>query len=139
VYIDKLEQLFHTYLHAFINYDISAVSECYQDVCSLTTPDKMLVIETKGEFEQEFQMIFTQLRQAGMTDVKALNASCISVGNNIVLACVDWAFYDNDKNVFADFSAFYHLEYQQGCYKIFSVNSQDLSQSKQFTQNLNIK
>lgn len=139
MFIEKLEKLFQQYQIAFMQFDAKAVSHCYQLPCSLSTPDQMLIIENSTEFEQEFETIFQQLQQANTTEVKATQASCLALSETLVLTCIDWAFVDNTGNIFADFSAFYHLVYQEDSYKIISVSSQDLSQSKMLEQTLDIE
>jgi len=139
VNLDKLTELFEQYIKAFVHNNTSAVSQCYQVPCTLSTPDKMLVIENQSDFEKEFEQIFLQLKQAGMSKVKPLKASCLALTDTLVLACIDWAFIDGSGDVFADFSAFYHLASHQEGYKIISVSSQDLSQSKVFTHKITLK
>jgi len=67
--IDKIEKLFNEYLQAFLCYDLTHVSQCYQIPCTLSTPDKIVVITEPLMFEQEFNAIFEQLQSAKVQTV----------------------------------------------------------------------
>lgn len=135
----RLEKLFHTYLEAFLNYDTQRVRQCYLLPCTLSTPDKMLVINNSHEFDNEFGAIFEQLKVANIKQIIATNASYVCLANNLMLVCIDWAFVDCEGITFADFSAFYHIMEQDSQLKIVNVNSHSLSQSKQLPLTLVIE
>ncbi len=134
----KLEKLFQQYIEAFSEYDLNKVARCYQLPCSLSTPDRMIVVENEHAFNQEFSDIFQQLLQANTQQINALNASYLALNSHLALTCVDWAFINDEGETFADFSAFYHIDIREDNGKIISVSSFDLSQSQQFSSTLDI-
>jgi len=125
----QLDNLFKVYISAFKHYDLLAVQQCYQLPCTLHTPDKIAYIVDNVRFKQEFDDIFTVLRHANTQNIIATKATySLGVGEAIDV-CIDWAFIDDKKEVFADFCAFYHLVKIEEQYKIISVVSHDLSNS----------
>ena len=106
---NKIISLFDEYIDAFTRYDIKAAESCYLIPCTLTTPDKIVVINNRDDFSLEFKNIFSQLKSANTKGIKATQASFQELTTNMVLVCIDWAFSDVDNEVFADFSAFYYL------------------------------
>ncbi len=125
----ELDNLFQAYISAFKHYDLSAVQTCYQLPCTLHTPDKIAYIANNASFKQEFDDIFTVLRHANTEEIIATKASYSLAANDSIDVCIDWAFVDDTKEVFADFCAFYHLVKVAEQYKIISVVSHDLSNS----------
>jgi hypothetical protein len=125
----QLDNLFQAYISAFKQYDLSAVKQCYQLPCTLHTPDKIAFLADDVSFKQEFDDIFTVLRHANTQNIIATRATySIGIGESVDV-CIDWAFIDDKKEIFADFCAFYHLVNVEGQYKIISVVSHDLSNS----------
>ena len=133
-----LELLFSQYRNAFATGDVATLANNYQLPCTLSTPDNIMVVDCQQQLESVLASILQQLAQADVCDIKVLQASCTSVTDNIVLACIDWAFIDSARQVFADFSAFYHLVKLDHQYKIISVSSQELSQSASLAEPLHI-
>lgn len=134
-----LEKLFDQYMRAFSRYDIQLINDCYQLPCTLSTPEKMLVILDEQTFETEFDKIFLQLQSASIAGLTASNASYICATNELILASVDWAFIDDNENIFADFMALYHIVKTDHKYKIVSVSSHELSHEKQFPNTFLVK
>lgn len=133
-----IEQLFQRYLKAFHQQNMADTQQCYQLPCTLHTPDKVVLIEDASAFEREFLDIFTVLSHAQITQFDALRASFSELSENLLLACVDWQFIGDNGEIFTDFSAFYHIAFNNGQWKIFNVVSQELSQSVQLNTPLNI-
>ena len=133
-----IEQLFQRYLKAFHQQNMAQTQQCYQLPCTLHTPDKVVLIEDDSAFEREFLDIFTVLSHAEITQFVALKASFSKLSENLLLACVDWQFIGPNDKVFTDFSAFYHIAFNDGQWKIFNVVSQELSQSVQLNTSFNI-
>lgn len=133
----KLEALFGHYLAAFENYDLNKVCACYHLPCTLNTPDKVIVVNDIEQCREEFKEIFAQLQQANTDKIVAQKASYKQLNENLILACIDWDFIDNKAQVFADFSAFYHISvsYTDSAeetiqeLKIINVVSHELSNS----------
>ncbi|TWX73610.1 hypothetical protein [Colwellia sp. C1TZA3] len=124
-----IEQFFQRYLRAFYQQNMSAMRQCYQLPCTLHTPDKAVLIASDKVFEQEFLDIFTVLSHAEIKHFFALKASFSQLSEDLILVCVDWQFIGPQAEVFTDFSAFYHLAFSAGQWRIFNVVSQELSQS----------
>ncbi|WP_114325397.1 hypothetical protein [Candidatus Colwellia aromaticivorans] len=105
----QIENLFDHYLAAFSAYDLDAVVACYHIPCTLHTPDKIVLVNSIDDCRQEFNDIFTQLKQANTAKIVARSASYMSINDDLLLACVDWGFIDEQGQVFADFCAYYHI------------------------------
>jgi len=128
----QIETLFDHYLAAFSAYDLDAVVACYHIPCTLHTPDKIVLINSIDDCRQELNDIFTQLKQANTAKIIARKASYMSINDELVLACVDWDFIDEQGQVFADFCAFYHLSIPNSTKQeiaIVNVVSHELSNS----------
>ncbi|MGL1958209.1 MAG: hypothetical protein OCD00_12920 [Colwellia sp.] len=105
----KVEELFNNYLSAFKAYDLTQMINCYFLPCTLNTPDKIILVTNENEFQQAFNDIFDQLKQANTSKMSAQSASYRQLTDSLLLVCIDWDFYDGEGQVFADFSAFYHV------------------------------
>ncbi|PCI52373.1 MAG: hypothetical protein COB45_13265 [Gammaproteobacteria bacterium] len=105
----QIKTLFDNYLAAFSAYDLDAVVACYHIPCTLHTPDKIVLVNSIDDCRQELNDIFTQLKQAHTAKIVARKASYMSVNDDLLLACVDWEFVDEQGQVFADFCAYYHI------------------------------
>lgn len=127
--IKKLEQLFQNYQLAFQQYNMKMVQGCYHLPCALHTPDKIAYLVNEDDFTKEFIDIFTVLKHANTTEIIATKASYTESIGNTLDVCIDWAFINDSGEVFADFTAFYHLiEFEQQL-KIVSVVSHELNNS----------
>ena len=126
----RIQTLFDQYITGFKNTDLRQVKACYHLPCTLNTPDKIVFIETEQALSQEFENIFTQLKQAKTTNIIGHHASYSVLSPQLILVCVDWDFIDSNGETFADFSAFYHIIDLDGHLKIINVVSHELEQSK---------
>ncbi|SEL83948.1 hypothetical protein SAMN05216262_12524 [Colwellia chukchiensis] len=134
----KIEQFFQAYLVAFEQRDIAMAQRCYHMPVTLHTPDKTVLINNSEAFKHEFTDIFTVLKQAEISHFSTLKASFSQLSKHLVLACVDWQFIGPSDEVFTEFSAFYNLTLSDGQWKIFTVVSQELSQSQDLAIAFNI-
>lgn len=130
----KLQQLFKHYQDSFLKYDLKGVSSCYHLPCTLNTPDKIVLLSNESDCEQEFSAIFTQLTDAKTSDVIAKKASFTQVNGQVYLVCIDWDFIDGKEQVFADFTAIYHVLEVDGTLKIINVTSHELDSSLALTE-----
>ena len=129
----QIETLFEHYLVAFSHCDLDAVVACYHIPCTLHTPDNMVLVKNIDDCRQALNEIFIQLKQANTTKIVARNASYMSINDNLLLACVDWDFIDDQGQVFADFCAVYHITLLENEWKIINVVSHELSNSINLT------
>jgi hypothetical protein len=104
-----IEQFFNSYIRAFENFDLQGVRQCYVLPCLLTTPDKVLSIESEQAFEQEFSTIFSSLKQAGFAQIGWRKASYYQHSNTLISVAVPWHFYDKNQQEFAAFTGIYQL------------------------------
>ncbi len=125
----KIEQLFKQYQKAFINYDIDEVISCYHLPCTLNTPDKIVLLSSKSDCQQEFGAIFSQLKEANTSNVIAKKASYQQMSEQLYLVCIDWDFIAGQGQVFADFAAIYHVLDTVDGLKIINVVSHELESS----------
>jgi hypothetical protein len=126
---EKLEHLFTNYLHYFKEYNLEGVANCYHLPCTLNTPDKVNFLMNEQECQQEFNSIFTQLKEANTSNIVANKSSYQQISEQVFLVNIDWDFFDGNKEVFADFTALYHVLLVDGEFKIFNVISHELSNS----------
>jgi len=134
----QLVSLFKEYLSAFERYNIAALKQCYSLPCSLHTPDKIVYLSTEFDFEQEFIDIFTVLQHAKTQNIRITKATYSESINGSIDVCIDWAFINNENEVFADFCAFYHVVAFEKKLKIISVVSHELSNSVELSSNLSV-
>jgi len=132
----KLEQFFKYYQNAFIHYDINAVSHCYHLPCTLNTPDKIVLLNSQSDCHKEFNAIFTQLKEAKACNIIAKKSTFEQVSKQLYLVCIDWDFIDEQGQVFADFSAIYHVLENDDALKIINVISHELDSSLTLAQPL---
>lgn len=128
----QIETLFDHYLTAFRSYDLDGVVACHHLPCTLHTPDKIVLVNSIDDCRQEFNDIFTQLKQANTAKIVAQKASYMSINKDLVLACVEWDFIDEQGQVFSDFCAYYHVSVLNGANQtlaIVNVVSHELSNS----------
>ncbi len=125
----KIQQLFKQYQKAFINYDIDEVISCYHLPCTLNTPDKIVLLSSKSDCQQEFGTIFSQLKEANTSNVIAKKASYQQMSEQLYLVCIDWDFIAGQGQVFADFAAIYHVLDTVDGLKIINVVSHELESS----------
>lgn len=132
----KLQQLFKSYQNAFLHYDIDGVSNCYHLPCTLNTPDKIVLLSSKADCQIEFGAIFTQLKEGNVGDIIAKRASFERVSKQLYLVCIDWDFIDGEEQVFAGFSAIYHVLDTDGTLQIVNVVSHELDSSLSLSEQL---
>lgn len=129
----QLITLFERYVEGFHEYNMQKVLSCYSLPCTLHTPDKIAYIDDESAFEQEFIDIFTVLKHASITKIVATKASYQQRHNNSVDVCIDWLFYNDNNEVFTDFTAYYHIEHENNdngnLGRIVSVVSHELQNS----------
>ena len=125
----KLKELFKNYQNAFLQCDLDGVSRCYHLPCTLNTPDKIVLLASPSDCQQEFGAIFTQLKEAKASNIIAKQASFQQVSKQLYLVCIDWDFIDGQGQVFADFTAIYHVLDNDGTLKIINVISHELDNS----------
>lgn len=121
----QLKRLYHDYLKAFAQADLTLVQSCYQLPCVLSTPEKVVLLNSSNEFDKEFNAIFAMLKDNKISAFKANNACYQLVDEHLALVAIDWQFFDDANNLFTEFSAIYHLSYQQNHFKIVNVISHD--------------
>jgi hypothetical protein len=134
----QLEKLFQEYISAFKRYNLRAVQACYHLPCTLHTPDKIAYLNNDVSFTEEFKDIFTVLQHANTENIIATQASYSQSIDSSLDVCIDWSFIDDKNEVFADFTAFYHVVMIEQDFKIISVVSHDLSNSIELPLKLNI-
>lgn len=132
----KLQQLFKHYQNSFINYDLDGVSRCYHLPCTLNTPDKIVLLSSLADCQTEFGAIFIQLKDANTSNVIAKKASFEQMSEQLYLVCIDWDFIDGQGQVFADFSAIYHVLDTGDALKIVNVVSHALESSLTLSESL---
>lgn len=134
----ELKVLFTRYIEAFKFYDMDAALSCYHLPCTLHTPEKIANLANEEQFKQEFIDIFTVLKHANISKIVADKASYQHCQKNSLDVCIDWLFYDENNELFTDFTAFYHIanndDKSEKIGKIVSVVSHELQNSIELAQ-----
>ncbi len=117
---------------------MQAVRSCYLLPCTLSTPDKVVLLNDEMSFKNEFLQIFSLLKSENISAFKVSNASFDEIAENLVVAAIDWQFLDQANNLFTEFTAIYHLTKVAKNFKIINIISQDISQSIELSQSLSI-
>ncbi|QOL25248.1 hypothetical protein LP316_13235 [Thalassotalea sp. LPB0316] len=125
---NNLGQLFQAYVRAFEHFDVDAAMACYQVPCSLSTPDDLKILSNNSALANEFTDIFGQLQNLGFTRVEAKQASFEPLNSTLVLVIIHWQFFDNNNQMFTDFTALYHLVGQGDKLQISNVISHQASE-----------
>ena len=134
----ELASLFSDYINAFAQCSMAGVKSCYQLPCVMSTPEKLLLINNESSFEQEFDQIFSMVRNSNLTAFKVNAASFEEINQDTALVAIDWEFIDNANNVFTQFTAIYHLTNSPSGFKIFNVISHDVPQGNSLSNPLKI-
>ena len=132
----RLQQLFKHYQNAFLQCDMDEVISCYHLPCTLNTPDKIVLLASAADCQQEFGAIFTQLKEAKTSNIIAKKASFTQVSEQLYLVCIDWDFIDGQGQVFAAFAAIYHVLDNDGTLKIVNVVSHEIESSLTLAESL---
>ncbi|WP_426356947.1 hypothetical protein ACPUVO_10650 [Pseudocolwellia sp. HL-MZ19] len=133
----ELNELFTRYINAFKAYDMAAALSCYHLPCTLHTPEKIAYLQNEEQFKQEFIDIFTILKHANISRIVADKSSYQYCQKNTLDVCINWLFYDENNELFTDFSAFYHIandESSESIGKIVSVVSHEIENAIELAQ-----
>lgn len=136
----NINALFQRYLAGFIQQDLAVLAKCYQTPCTLTTPEEMQYIVDDTQLESTLLEIFSQLSAANVADINVPYGSFDIISNELALVCLHWQFVDQSQQTFAEFCAFYHIDFtleSQG--KIRHVISHDISELKHLSTSLNFE
>lgn len=133
---NKLQSFIQGYLECFKHYDIKTLQKYYCLPCTLSTPDKLVLVTTNEKFEQEFLQIFTQLKQANTVEFRFSNISYTKVNNEFITLGGHWVFINDQQETFAEFFACYHLLKENDNIKIVNVISHEVENTVTFTEKL---
>jgi len=123
----NVQALFHDFQEGINHLDLIKVVDCYHLPCTLNTPDKMSLINTKTELESEVKSLFTQLTDECFAQFELSNTSYMKLTDDVIFASIDWAFIDDNHQVFSEFSAFYHLAIKDKKLKIINATSHQIN------------
>lgn len=130
--------LFLTCLSSFRAVDSLSIKEVYALPCTLSTPTEFKFIRLQRELDEVITEIMEQLTTAQMEQVRICALSYESLVENQYIACAHWQFETENKQVFADFCAFYHIEVNKDKCLFRHVNSQEVDQLKTFAHSIEI-
>lgn len=136
--VTQLQNLFTQYHQAFKTQNIIDVLACYHLPCTLMTPDKLVLLSNTKEAEQEFIRIFEGINRVNITSFKAVNANFEPISESIIAVNIHWQFFDEKKEIIADFSALYHILKNEQQFKIFQVISHEVESSLHLSFPLNL-
>ncbi|GAA0821242.1 hypothetical protein GCM10009111_27910 [Colwellia asteriadis] len=126
---NKITNLFTRYLQYFKTYNLAGIASCYHLPCTLNTPDKLTLVVNEQECHAALGEIFTQLKEAETSNIVARKASYQQIDETVFLVSIDWDFFDGNQQIFADFTALYHVLVVADELKIMNVISHELSNS----------
>jgi len=133
-----ITNLFTSYLAAFKRADKAALSNAYFLPCSLSTPTEVKFIRQKVELDEVITEILMQIEQSQTQNIDICSLSYEQLNTNQYIACAHWQFKNHDKQVFADFCAFYHIEIKQDKVAFRHVISHENDQLKTFVNTIEI-
>lgn len=132
----KLQAFLQGYIQCFREYDLNALKTYYQLPCTLSTPEKLVLVTTDTEFEQEFSQIFTQLQEANTTALSFTDVSYTKITDAVATLGGQWRFICDQKTVFAEFFACYQLIEQNNKITIVNVMSHEIDNRVTFSHAL---
>ena len=119
----QLQQLFTEYYYAFKQQNIAEVLACYQLPCSLATPDRLVLLNSHQDGEQEFAQIFAGINELQITSFRSLSASFQPIDELLTQVNIHWQFSNANNEILADFAALYHIVKNKHRLAIFQVIS----------------
>lgn len=125
-----IQQSLNRFQKGFHHFDLAMVVDCYHLPCTLNTPEKMSIINTKAELENEINGIFEQLRHECFARFELSNTSYMQLTEDLSFATINWTFIDKTNQVFSEFSAFYHLSVKDKKLKIINATSHQICNEK---------
>jgi len=131
--ITNVEALFNNFKEGINHLDLVKVVDCYHLPCTLNTPDKMSLISTKTELETEINSLFTQLTHECFFRFELSNTSYMKLTDELIFASIDWVFFDDNHQIFSEFSAFYHLTIKGKKLKIFNASSHQINNGQKLS------
>ncbi|GHF01596.1 ketosteroid isomerase family protein [Thalassotalea profundi] len=132
----QLKSFIQNYISCFTQYDVKTLQNFYQLPCTLSTPDKLVLITSSEEFEEEFRQIFTQLKEANTAKFSFKDISFTQVNEAIIMLGGHWTFKDTKQDIFADFFACYHLVKENNKLNIVNVMSHEVENTVTFDEQL---
>ena len=134
----KLQQLFQQYIKAFQHYDLESVVRCYAFPCTLTTPDKVVLLNSADDAKSELSEVFSWMQQDNATKIGVLSASYHQYSSTLVVANIQWQFVNAQAQVIAEFAALYHLDVTSEQAKIVHVVSHEIAGTVDLEKKLTI-
>ncbi|WP_440876083.1 hypothetical protein [Thalassotalea sp. PLHSN55] len=134
----KLQQLFQQYIHAFQHFELGSVVGCYSFPCTLTTPDKIVLLKSSSDAEDEFTNIFSWMKQENANQIGVLSASYHEYSKSLAVVNIHWQFLNDKGQSLADFAALYHIDVSAEQAKIMHVVSHEISHSVDLANKLTI-
>ena len=134
----KLQQLFKQYIYAFQHFDLGSVVSCYAFPCTLTTPDKIVLLKSSSDAEDEFTNIFSWMKQGNASQIGVLSASYHEYSSSLAVANIHWQFVGDNGQCIAEFAALYHIDISQSQAKIMHVVSHEINSSVDLANKLTI-
>ncbi|MBB6542253.1 hypothetical protein [Thalassotalea piscium] len=135
---EKLAVFFQGYITCFKDYDIDNLKKYYQLPCTLSTPDKLILVQSTEAFMQEFSEIFMQLKNANTNDFNFSQITYTEVNNALTVVGGQWTFINDQQEVFAAFFACYHILAENNSFKIVNVMSHEVENSVTFAEKLTL-
>ncbi len=134
----KLQQLFQQYIKAFQQFDLQSVVDCYAFPCTLTTPDKIVLLKSSTDAEDEFTNIFSWMKQDNASQIGVISASYHEYSSNLAVANIHWQFQGEQNQILAEFAALYHIDITGKYAKIMHVVSHEIDSSVDLEKKLTI-
>lgn len=130
---------FYDYLTAITEQNIAALFACYTLPCTLSSPEKLVLLTNEETFNAEFTDIFKLLTNANVSAIKLLNTCYQAINEHCYLVNINWQFLAEHQQIFSEFCAVYHLSVVNQQVKIINVISQDVTQQLLLPNQLTIR
>ena len=132
----QLKQFIQRYIACFAEYDLTTLQRFYQLPCTLSTPDKLVLVASTNDFEEEFSQIFAQLKEAQTAAFSFNEISFTQVSDSMIILGGHWRFKNAAQEPFAEFFACYHLIKKNDKLTIVNVMSHQVENAITFAEKL---
>ena len=135
----RLEAFFQQFLLSFAEKDTTQFSELYHLPCTLYSPDDIVLLNSKEQFDRKFGQIFQQLTEVNLSAIKLLNGCFQITSQNLYLVNIGWQLFDDSEQLISEFCAIYHIADIEQELQIINVMSQELSAMLTLPHSLSLK
>ena len=120
---DKIENWLANYAKLFEENNLEEIINCYAVPSTMSTPEKVVIMKSADEVEQQISEILLLTKQSMLKQAKVLDLVIYPYDDNIFIANCRWQMEDAAGQIFAEFGAVYQLVYSKNEFRILNVTS----------------